>query len=213
MGERLGEKILQQYREWEWNVYKKKKRSRIKDTDFSIIASNCCGTFVYYDMGLPYLSPTINLSMGMDDFVKFAGNLKWYLDQKFVEAERKENCPVGLLGDIKIDFIHYETFEEGVQKWEERKQRINWDNLFIMGVEKDGCTYETIQQFDALPYENKVIFTHKKYPEFSAAYYIKGFEERNELGVITFYKKQLLKRRYMDDFNYVNFLNHEGIKI
>lgn len=198
---------IQKFREQEWESYKKRKCSRIKNKDFTIIASNCCGTFVYYDMGLPYLSPTINLSMGMDDFVRLAGNLKWYLEQEFVEAERKENCPVGILGDVKIDFVHYDTFEEGVLKWEERKKRINWDNLFFMGVEKDGCTYETIKRFDELPYKNKVIFTHVRYTEFSSAYYIKGFEDRNELGVITFYKKQFLKRRYLDDFDYVRFLN------
>lgn len=198
---------IQKFREQEWESYKKRKCSRIKNKDFTIIASNCCGTFVYYDMGLPYLSPTINLTIRMDDFVRLAENLEWYLEQEFVEAERKENCPVGILGDIKIDFVHYDTFEEGVLKWEERKKRINWDNLFFMGVEKDGCTYETIKRFDELPYENKVIFTHVRYPEFSSAYYIKGFEDRNELGVITFYKKQFLKRRYLDDFDYVGFLN------
>lgn len=206
-GEGKMQERIDKFREQEWESYKKRKCNRIKNKDFTIIASNCCGTFVYYDMGLPYLSPTINLSMGMDDFVRLAGNLKWYLEQEFVEAERTENCPVGILGDIKIDFVHYDTFEEGALKWEERKKRINWDNLFFMGVEKDGCTYETIKRFDELPYENKVIFTHVRYPEFSSAYYIKGFEDRNELGVITFYKKQFLKRRYLDDFDYVGFLN------
>lgn len=200
---------IQKFREQEWESYKKRKCSRIKNKDFTIIASNCCGTFVYYDMGLPYLSPTINLSMGMDDFVRLAGNLKWYLEQEFVEAEREENCPVGILGDIKIDFVHYDTFKEGVLKWEERKKRINWDNLFFMGVEKDGCTYETIKRFDELPYENKVIFTHVRYSEFSSAYCIKGFEDRNELGVITNFKKQCRVRRYMDDFDYVSFLNQK----
>ncbi len=66
---------------------------------------------------------------------------------------------------------------------------------------------ETIQRFDRLPYENKVIFTHIEYPEFSSAYYIEGFEERDEIGVLTNYKEQFWKRRYLDDFDYVNFLN------
>ncbi len=204
--------VLEKIRRLEWNIYKRRKCRRIRNTDFTIIASNCCGTFIYYDMGLRYLSPTVNLSMGMSDFVKLAGNLKWYMEQEFVETESAESYPVGLLGDIKINFVHYETFEEGVRKWEERKKRINWDNLFFIGVEKDGCTYDTIKSFDELPYKNKVIFTHVKYPEFSSAYYIRGFEKRNELGVVTFYKKQFRLRRYMDDFDYVSFLNHEGIK-
>ena len=76
-----------------------------------------------------------------------------------------------------------------------------------MGTQKDGCSYETLQRFDSLPYQNKVVFTQVEYPEFSSAYHIKGFEEKEEMGVLTFYKKQFRKRRYLDDFDYVDFLN------
>lgn len=198
---------IEKFRNWEWETYKKRKLAKIKKKDFTIIASNCGGTFIYYDMGLTYLTPTVNLSIEMNDFVKMAENLKWYMEQDFTRIWEEGKYPAGMLGDIRVDFVHYDTFEEGVRKWEERKKRINWDNLFIMGTDKDGCTYETIQRFDRLPYKNKVIFTHVKYPEFSSAHYIKGFEDRNELGVITFFKKQFLKRRYLDDFDYVKFLN------
>lgn len=202
--------VINRFQIWEWEQYKKRKRRRLKTTDFTIIASNCSGTFIYYDMNLPYLTPTVNLSIGMNDFVKMAGKLSWYMEQEIVEV-RGEKYPAGLLGDVKLSFVHYDTFEEGVRKWEERKQRINWDNLFIMGTDKDGCTYETLERFEKLPYKNKVAFTHIRYPELPSTFYIKGFEEKSELGVITFFKKQLLKRRYLDDFDYVKFLNGTGI--
>ena len=76
-----------------------------------------------------------------------------------------------------------------------------------MGTEKDGCTEETIRRFENLPYPNKVLFTRREYPEYPSTYYIRGFEDRQELGVLTFYKKQLRKRRYLDDFDYAAFLN------
>lgn len=194
-------------RDLEWAAYKQKRVKKLKNNDFSIISSNCIGMFMYKDMGLKYLSPTINLSIRMNDFVKMAENLRWYMEQKVTRAETKEDYPVGYLGDVKIHFIHYTTFEEAVWKWEERKKRINWDNLFIAGAERDGCTYGTIRRFQQLPYKNKVIFTHVRYPEFPSAYYIRGFEEEKEVGVITFFKEQFLKRRYLDDFDYVKFLN------
>ena len=78
----------------------------------------------------------------------------------------------------------------------------------MLSDQTDGCTYETIKNFDNLPYRNKVIFTRKKYLEFSSAYYIKGFEEEEELGTITAFKAQNRKRRYLDDFDYVDFINN-----
>lgn len=195
-------------KETEWISYKKRKNRRLKNRDVSIISSNCSGAFIYYDLGMRYLSPTVNLSIEMNDFVKMVKDLRWYMEQELVELNEKSECPMGMLGDIKIYFIHYDNFKDAKTKWEERKKRINWDNIFIVGSEKDQCTYDTIKNFEQLPYKNKVIFTHKEYPEFSSAYCIKGFEEKEELGVITNFKDQILKRRYLDDFNYVEFLNH-----
>mgnify|MGYP001037503446 CR=1 FL=1 len=201
-------KAYNSLREWEWKEYKKRKRLRLKNENFTVIASNCSGMFMYYDMGLRYLTPTVNLSIEMNDFVNMVRNLKWYMEQQMIDAQVENGCPVGILGDIRINFIHYSSFEEGARKWEERKRRINWDKLLIIGSEKDGCTYETIREFDKLPYENKVIFTHVEYPEFSSACYIKGFEDKEELGTIINYKRQRLKRRYLDDFDYVRFINN-----
>lgn len=191
----------------EWSLYKKRKCRRLKSPDFSIIASNCVGTFIYYDLGLPFHSPTINLTIGMNDFVKFAENLEWYLEKNIIRIKGDYKYPTGMLEDIRINFVHYKSFEESVEKWEERKKRINWANLFFMGAERDDCTYETVQRFDKLPYRNKVIFTHKEYPQIKSAYCIKGFEKEPELGQILEFKNQLLKRRYLDDFDYVSFLN------
>ncbi len=188
-------------------LYKKRKRKKLDNLNFSIIASNCVGTIIYHDLNLPFLSPTINLTIEMNDFVRFAENLKWYMEQELVEIKGEKGCPAGMLGDVKIHFVHYDTFEEGVQKWEERKERINWDNLLLIGSERDGCTYETIQRFDKLPYKNKLILTHVRYPEISSAYCIGGFEEKEELGMVLNYKERFFRRRYLDDFDYVSFLN------
>lgn len=195
----------------EWEIYKQRKRMRLKNKGFSVISSNCSGTFIYNDLNLLYTSPTVNLSIGMNDFVRMVKNLEWYMTQKLAEIKNKKEYPVGMLGDIEIHFIHYHTFEEAVRKWEKRKKRINWNNLFIIGTDKDGCTYETMENFEQLPYKNKVIFTHVKYPEFSSAYYIKGFEEEKELGAITNFREQFFLRRYLDDFDYVKFLNGEDV--
>lgn len=197
----------------EWRLYKKKKRFKLKNLMPTIIASNCNGEFIYYDLKLRFLSPTINLSFDMNDFVKMLGNLQWYMKQPIVQCEDDRfDFPTGMLGDIEIRFNHYKSFEEAILKWEERKKRINWDNLFILGIDGDNCTYDSLKKFDELPYKNKVIFTHVPYPEFKSAYYISGFEKEKGVGVLLYFKKQYWVRRYLDDFDYISFLNGKGIK-
>ena len=195
----------------EWRIYKEIKRLRLKNRKPTIIASNCIGTFIYYDMKIKYLSPTINLSFDMNDYVRFLENLEWYLQQPVVPyKDDRFDYPCGIIGDVEIRFNHYKTIEEAISKWERRKRRIDWDNLFIMAIDGDECTYDSIKRFDALPFENKVIFTHKPYPECKSAFYLKGFEDLKEVYRPTDFKNQFFIRRYMDQFDYISFLNREG---
>lgn len=194
----------------EWYLYKKAKKLRLKNRDFSIISSNCNGSFVYHDMGLRFLTPTVNLSFEMNDFVEFLTDIHYYLSLDLVECEDdRYNFPTGMLGDIELRFNHFKTFDSAKQKWDERKQRINWNNLFIMAIDGDGCTYESMLRFDKLPYR-KVIFTHKPYPEIESSYYIKGYEDDIGVGVLIDFKKQFWIRRQLDDFDYISFLNSKS---
>lgn len=197
----------------EWRLYKEFKRRKLKNTTPTIISSNCNGEFWYYDMKLKFLSPTINLSFDMNDYVKMLENLRWYMEQQILPYEdNRFEFPTGKLADVEIRFNHYNTFDEAVAKWDERKKRIDWDNLFILGIDGDNCSYKTMQRFDKLPYKNKVIFTHIPYPEIESSYYISGFENEKGVGVLLDFKKQFLVRRYLDDFDYVSFLNGNGIR-
>ena len=192
----------------EWRLYKELRQRRLKNQQPTILASNCIGTFMYYDMKLQFRSPTINLSFDMNDYVRFLENLRWYLDQPVVPyADERFDYPCGMVGDVEIRFNHYKTFEEARDKWEERKKRIDWDNLFIIGIDGDDCTYESLCRFNALPYEHEVIFTHKPYPEFPCAHYIPGFEDQKGVYRITDFTGGRSIRRHMDHFDYVSFLN------
>lgn len=192
----------------EWRLYKELRRKRLKNRNPSIIASNCIGTFMYYDMKMRFNSPTVNLSFDMNDYVRFLEKLPWYLEQPIVPCEDDRfDYPCGMIGDVEIRFNHYKSFEEAVAKWNERKERIDWNNLFVIGIDGDDCTYDSLCRFDALPYTNKVIFTHKLYPEFTSAVYLPGFEAQSGIGRATDFKEQFFIRRYMDAFDYVSFLN------
>lgn len=194
----------------EHRLYIERKRRRLKNMSPTIISSNCNGGIILHDLGLKFNTPTINLYFEPEDFLKFVSRLDYYTQQELVRTESGYDYPAGKLDDITIYFMHYPTFTEAKAKWEERMMRINKDNLFVMMTDKNGCTYEQMKTFDNLPY-NKVIFTHKSYPDIKSSVFIKGFEMNGEVGVLSDWKPGFWKRRYIDDFDYISFLNKEGV--
>lgn len=186
----------------------KENRSRLKNSNFSVIASNCNGAFILHDLGVKFNSPTVNLFLYPTDFLKLLKNLKYYMSLE-LEFVKKDNIeyPVGKLDDILLYFMHYESEQEAKSKWNERKLRINYDNLFIIMTDRDGCTKQDLEEFDKLDYKNKIIFTHINYPNIKSSVYIKGFENESQIGHIYEFKNENTGEKYYDDFDYVSWFN------
>jgi uncharacterized protein (DUF1919 family) len=197
---------------WEFFRSRINKRNikRLTNTNPTIISSNCNGAVILHDLNLKFYTPTVNLFMFPKDFLRFVSNLDKYVsnDAELVHVESPQSYPVGRLIDIEIHFMHYSTFEDAKNKWQERSKRIQHDNIFLMMTDRDGCTYEDMVNFDKLPYK-KVIFTNKSYPEIKSSFYIRGFENKETVGVLS-EKKNLIGMRYIDEFDYVSFLNNGG---
>ena len=179
-------------------------RYRLKNHNFTILANNCIAGMIYHDLKEKFKSPTINLWINCQDYVKFVKNISYYKELELVFLENKD-YPKAILGDITVNFLHYKSETEARSKWKERIARINLDNTFLIMVERDGCDVPLMKEFDNLPYKNKVILTHKEYPDIKSSYYIKGYENEQELGDILKYKS--IFKRYYDQFDFVKFLN------
>lgn len=76
-----------------------------------------------------------------------------------------------------------------------------------MMTDRDGCTYEDLQSFDALPYEHKVVFTHIPYPEIRSAFHISSFEKDACVGVCSEFVNGRTGRKWYDVFDYVKWFN------
>ena len=191
-----------------WNTINKYKRKRLKNIDFSVIASNCNGAFILHVLGLQFRSPFVNLWLQPKDFIKFLGNLKHYMDTPLeFTTEEEIDYPIGLLDDVKIYFQHYNSEDEALQKWNERKARINYDNLFVLFKENSKVTKEDLIDFDKLDYQNKIVFTHKPYPDIKSAFYIRGFEDKGSVGDCFAYMPDKPYMKYYDQFDYVKWFN------
>ena len=184
-------------------------RQKLTNTDFSIISSNCNGGVVCSDLGVRFNSPFVNLFVYPDDFLKILSNLSFYMNCELVELIQDEfDYPVGILNDeIKIYFMHYNCFAEAKEKWDLRRRRINYDNLFVIMTDRDGCTEEHIKQFDALPYTHKVIFTAKPYEEYSSVVQCEEYSNSDCVGILTLWRNLRGERLYDKYFDFVSWLN------
>lgn len=144
-----------------------------------ILCNNCIGGFLYHDYSQKFLSPTINLQIEADGFLKMCANLKEYMNAPLVSLDSPENAalfkewnthpfPIAYLKDVKIFFQHYHSFEEAKNSWEKRSKR-------MLEVMKKGARINVIMirkcfneeeylKFEALPFEKK-IYIYQMSPE------------------------------------------------
>lgn len=189
----------------------KENQMRLKAKDTTILSSNCNGGVLSHDLGLQFCSPTVNMYFNAEDFIKFCENLEHYLSiDKFVECIDPaivQGCayPVAWLDDLLLYLVHYTTTAEAQEKWNERKKRINWNNIVILDTDRDGMTEELKDRFEKLPYR-KVMFVHEPDERHASAFYIKGYEDDGCVGVVTDHDTWDGKRP-IDQFDYVGFLN------
>lgn len=216
------EKIISRIRNFVWMQKRKKinksNRERLNDRgkSASIISMNCNGGIISHDLGLQFLSPTVNLFMRADDFVKFCENLDKYLAiDNFVECFdssiiQERTYPIAYLDDLILYLVHYKSVEEAESIWNKRKKRINKDNIIILNTDREGMTEELKDRFERLPYR-KVMFTHLQDKIHPSCFYIKGYEEEPSVGIITDHNTWDGKRP-IDQFDYVEFLNGNGVE-
>lgn len=143
------------------------------------------GGVIYDNYGLKYLTPTIGLWIPPEDYIRFVKNLKYYLKQDIKQISWKESHVSGLLeqrkrsglyknrnlddfiigriADVDVIFLHYKSFDEAREKWNRRKNRINFDNMIVKFNDQNECSREHMQEFLELEYRNKLLFTADDY--------------------------------------------------
>ena len=190
------------------------RKNKLKNHTFSIIANDCIGGVMYHDLGEKFRTPTINLGiLESSQFLTFCEHLDYYLSLPIEPYDNGEPTPFGILrgkyGDVIINMLHYKSFADGKMKWEERKQRINRDNIFIVFHLPNPST-SILKRFNTLPYEHKVCYTTMdglnviKMPidYYSNSYYSGKILDYDRIGL----------NRQMEVLDYVAFLNGEGVR-
>ncbi|WP_026516938.1 DUF1919 domain-containing protein [Butyrivibrio sp. MC2021] len=192
-----------------------KWKSELFNNDFTIISNNCWGGMVYESYGMKKLSPTVGLYFMASDYVKFVYNIKNYINEPLVmispeESKYKDNfmapgskrCPIGLLNDIEIMFLHYKDNDDAIDKWNRRIDRINWDNLLFKFNDQNGCTEDDLKKFLELDSHNKLFFTCKEWGVKDKSI-IKVKQPFNDDHIMASYEP-FAHNRYLDVTKYLN---------
>ena len=187
----------------------------LQNKNFSIISNNCWGGQVYRSYGLPYTSPTIGLFIMPKDYIKFISDLTYYLekDLKFIyrnqskyriylEEHVDHNCPIGILEDIEIIFLHYTSENDAYNSWNRRKKRVNFENVLFKFNDQNLCTREDIEAFDLLNLKHKVCFTVQSFPKLHSCVQIKSVQDKD---FVPYYYEPIGKT---SDFNVTEFINN-----
>lgn len=185
-------------------------RKRLHNTkNVTIISDNCMAGFLCSDLGLEFNTPTLNGAFSPSDYIKFLSNLDFYLSEPLsFSTDPERGCPIAQISDIRYRFTHYKSNIEAKAVWNYGKRHINYDNIFFIMTEKERCTLVDMQAFDELPFKNKVILTHKPYPNLKSAHHIRGFEQQEHCLVTSdFVLGQCFGKRYYNDFDFVKWLN------
>ena len=183
---------------------------RIKNRNITIISNNCWAGIFYRNNNLEYLSPTLGSFIMAEDYIKFVSNLKKYINAEltFINIEQSKyknylkklnySSPIGKIDDVEIMFLHYKNEEEAKEKWNRRKNRINWDKIIYKFSDQNMCTYEHLKEFNDLKVKNKILFITRKYDEIDSIQIKKYKNSENVADDIKSYKK------YFNAIKYIN---------
>ena len=182
----------------------------IKEKTFCIISNDCWGAELYRWMGLEYNTPFVGLMLMAPCYMKFLKNPEKYISAQleFIPKSQYEEpnniinkvgyYPIGQLLDIEIHFLHYKSEDEAFKKWNRRKMKINWDNLFIkFAIDKDYAEQTHLDEFERLPYQRKVCFSKFDHAEKEICVKVNRFSENGKL----------LFKNCMREFDIISWIN------
>ncbi len=195
-------------------------RRKIHKKSFTLISQNCVGGVIYNMLNMKFLSPTINLFLEDEDFVKLAENPRHYFSvkpepymERYTEpADETISYPIIRVDDIKVYCRHYNSCEEAINAWNRRRERVDYDNIYVIATSWNlHEDIKLIKRIEQCKYP-KVIFTYEKY-NLPNCVYLKGDKwKKDKRGLvrpaIPNYSENAYIRNFEELFNFPKWINY-----
>ena len=137
------------------------KHKQLRKSNLSILSMGWWAGIAYHNLGLPILSPTINMYTSEEDFMNFLPEARWNFKKDLCFDRTKHNpdlnidYPIFCLDDVQWFMNGFLSEATALKAWNERKNKINWSNVLVTMHTSNPAVLE---RFDCLPYEKKVCF-------------------------------------------------------
>ena len=133
---------------------------RIKEARFSILSETCYAGILYNTLCMEVLSPFKNLWVARKDYFRILADLPHYMSLSPVlwkpsdYAARPYDQPgypiLRLDGDILLNCNHYSDPDDAISKWNERRRKINYQNILATFFAEDRGAEEEFYQLPVL---------------------------------------------------------------
>lgn len=189
------------------------QRNKIIDKRISVLSNNCLGGMICHDYEMEFLSPTVNLQLPYLDFIKLCNQPKEYLSMNLYEClplqdEFKQlgggeiDFPCATLGDLRILFQHYKSFQEAEAAWYRRCQRVLYDKVFVVFYTFGFVDKDVIERFKRIKYPKIMLTNQTEYVNGSEIIFFSPPE-----GKEWWEQDKSTKRRYYQSINWSKILN------
>ncbi|GEM_PF-2468753 len=127
----------------------------------TILCNVCWGGITSHYFRLPFLSPTVNMFIPEDAYIRFLEELPQLLAKEPVYREdaysedEHHMYPVLDLDGISLHMNHAYRKEDALAAWNRRRARVNPGNILAVMITD---SVSEARRFEELPYEKKVCF-------------------------------------------------------
>lgn len=142
----------------------------------TILSNECSAGAIYQTLGLPMISPTINVGLLENDFIKLCQNPKHYFSIEVTDynfgrvtfhqegAPRHYDIPCSKIDDITVYWAHCDPDGRFLKRWNVTRKKVNYDNLICcMSNSRIQISQKGWEAFSKLPYRHLAIKFRDKY--------------------------------------------------
>lgn len=173
----------------------------------TIISRDCIGGYIYKEMNQKFSSPTIGLYMTNDDFITFCLDLPEFLTGSLEPIESDKPYPrckiTSSKGEIKINFMHYTSLDEAIEKWQRRKLRVDYNNIKIIMDAKPNVSKDIVCRFQSIPYDKVLLSSGENIRNVKDTFCMPCYLEASPPDTLI---KHSIDGRFIDEYDWRTFV-------